>query len=255
MEDITITKREILVSVIIVLVLITIGLFISNAIENNINENNEKYYKSLKITDDNGKFKYAIDTNIGYVLAKGKVKAVDGVSIEDIKGTYFKIKKEREEYTRHTREVTKTKVVNGNTVTYTETEVYYTWDYAGEEVFHSNYFEFLGIKFKYDTINFYNQKYKETIKESYDVRYVYYVIPVEFEGCLFTNIKNSTINENEFYYNNSIEDIIEAKQKEHLSAKIAFWIIWWFIIIGAVIGFVCLENNYLEDKKEGEDEK
>lgn len=73
--DFTITKREILVSIIIVLILITLGLFISNAIENGIEEDNEKYYKSLKIDNNEETFKYAIDTNIGYVLASRKSKS------------------------------------------------------------------------------------------------------------------------------------------------------------------------------------
>ena len=74
-ENFEITKREILVSVSIILILMTIGLFISNAIETGIEEKNEKYYKSLKIDNNEETFKYAIDTNIGYVLANRQSKS------------------------------------------------------------------------------------------------------------------------------------------------------------------------------------
>lgn len=242
-NDITITKREILVSIIILLILITIGLFISNGIEDSINEKNEKYYKSLKIDYDTEKFKYAINTNIGYTLARGKVKAVEGVSISDIEGTYLKISKVREEYTRHTREVAHTRTKSdGTTETYYETEVYYTWDYAGKEEFNSENFEFLEVKFKNETIRFSNEKYKKTIYKGLDVRYVYYVIPVEFEGCLFTNIKNNTINENEFYYNTKIEEVIEQKQAEYKSFKIGFWMIW-ILLINRILIASCPYSN------------
>ena len=246
--DFTITKREVLVSIIILFVLITIGLFISNAIEDSINEKNEKYYKSLKIDYDSDKFKYAINTNIGYVLARGKVKAIKGISINDIEGTYFYIRKVREEYTMHTREVAHTRTnADGTTETYYETEIYYTWDYAGEEEFHSEHFEYLGVTFKYGTIKFNNSKHKETIKTSSTVRYKYYIIPTEFEGCLFTNVQNNTINENQFYYNNTIEKIIENKQKDVQTYKALFWCFWIFLIAGIIFGFICLENKYLED--------
>ena len=94
--DFTITKREIFVAIIITLILVGLGFIISGAIENGINENNEKYFKALKIDNDEEMFRYAIKTNVGYTLAQGRVKAVDGVSIDDISGKYLKIKKVKE---------------------------------------------------------------------------------------------------------------------------------------------------------------
>lgn len=246
-ENFTITKREVLISIVIIFLLTTIGLTISNSIENNIEEQNEKYYKALKVDYEEEKFKYAINTDLGYVLARGKVKAVEGVHIDDIEGTYLKIRKEREEYTRHTREVEHTETIGNQTHTYYTTEVYYTWDYVSKEEFNSKQFEFLGVIFNYGTLNFNNSKYKEIKNVSSDVRYVYYVIPDEFEICLFTNIKNNTINENKIYYDNNIENIIESKQCESKTAKIFFWIIWILMIIGIVGCFVYAENKYLED--------
>lgn len=245
--DFEITFREILVSIAITLILIGIGFFISSAIENGINESNEKYYKALKINNDQEMFKYAINTNVGYTLSQGNVKAINGVSINDIEGTYFRIKKVKEKYTMHTRQVAHTRTVGNKTETYYTTEIYYTWDYAGQEEFNTEKFEFLGVQFEYGIINFYNEEYKETIKVSSDTRFNYYIIPYEFQGCLFTKIQNNTITENEFRYNNTIENIIECKQKESRNSIIIFWIFWIISILGIVFVFVYFDNKNLED--------
>ena len=244
----TITKREIMVSTIIIVILITIGLFIANSIENGIEEQNEKYYESLKIDNEPDKFKYAIKTNIGYTLAKGTVKAVNGVQINDIEGTYFRIKKVKEKYTMHTRQVAHTRTKSdGTTETYYTTEIYYTWDYAGQEEFNTEKFEFLGVQFIYGTINFNDEEYKETIKTNSETRYKYYIIPYKFEVCLFTKIQNNTITENEFRYNDTIENIIQSKQRESTTSKIVFWIFWIIFIVGITFAFVYFDNKYLED--------
>ena len=94
--DITITKREILVCIAATLILLGIGFPIIAAIQNSINEKNEKYFKALKINNDTEQFQYAINTNLGQVMAYGKVEAVDGVKIEDLGNRYFYIKKEKD---------------------------------------------------------------------------------------------------------------------------------------------------------------
>lgn len=245
--DFTITKREILVSVAITLILIGLGFLISSGIENGINEENEKYYKALKIENDEDIFKYAIKTNVGYTLAQGKVQAIDGISIEDIDGKYFYIKKEKEKYTKHTREVEHTKTIGNETYTYYTTEEYWTWDYVGEEKWHIEKFKFLNKEFNYGIIKFDNLSYKETKQTDYYTRYNFYIIPIEFEGTLFTYINNNTINENTFYENNTIENIIKQKESEAEGFKILFWTVW-IIFIGFVdFGYMYLDNNYLED--------
>lgn len=246
-KDIEITKREILVCIIITLILVGLGFIISGAIKNSISESNEIYYKALKIDNNEEQFKYAIKTNIGNVLVKGKVEAVEGVSIEDIEGKYFYIEKVKEKYTMHTREIEHTRIVGNKTEIYYTTEEYWTWDYVGEEEFHTERFKFLEVNFDYGTINFTNKQYKETKNAEYHIRYVYYIIPFEFEGTLFTNINNNTINNNKFYYNKTIEDIITEKQNEESTTMLIFWIIWILFIGFIDFRYVSMENKYLED--------
>lgn len=246
--DIEITFREILIGIIITLILVGLGFLISTGIKNGISESNEKYYNSLKINNNEEQFKYAIKTNIGYVLAEGKVQAKDGVSIEDIEGTYFYIRKEKEEYTMHTRQVEHTRTKSdGTTETYYTTEEYWTWDYVGKEEFNTEKFNFLGVDFDYGTIKFSNTEYLETKDGGYHIRYKYYVIPFEFEGTLFTYINDNTINDNTFSNNKTIDNIIQKKQDEENTATVIFWIIW-IIAIGFIdFGYVSLDNYYLED--------
>lgn len=246
-SDFTITKREILVSIAITLILVGLGFCISSVIENKTNESNEKYFKSLKINNDEEMFKHAIKTNIGYVLAHGKVQAVEGVSIEDVEGKYFKIRKVKEQYTMHTRQVAHTRRVGNTTQTYYTTEVYWTWDYVSEEQFHTEKFNFLGVDFDYDAIKFNNENYKQTKNGETNIRYQYYVIPIEFEGTLFSYINNNTINQNIFSTNYTIEEIIKEKENDVNNGNIMFWSIWIILIVIIDFGYVYLENNYLED--------
>lgn len=246
-EDITITKREILVCIAATLILLGIGFPIIAAIQNSINEKNEKYFKALKINNDTEQFQYAINTNLGQVMAYGKVEAVDGSKIEDLENRYFYIKKEKEKYTRHTRQVAHERKVGNTTETYYTTEVYYTWDYEGKEEWKTKRFRFLNVEFDYGTINFNNTEYLTTIQTDSTTRYVYYIIPFEFAGTLSTDITNNTITNNQFFYNKKIEKIIEEKKAEINTTKIIFWFLWIFFIILLDFGYVGLDNNYLED--------
>lgn len=246
-----VTKREIMVTIAITLILIGLGFLISSSIRNGIYESNEKYHKSLKIDKDINMFQYAIKTNIGYVMAYGTVNGVNGVSYEDVGGNYFYIKKVKEKYTRHTRQVAHTRTVSDGkggtkTETYYTTEVYYEWDYAGSEDKHVEQFTFLDTTFSYDTIRFSNDSHIKTVKVSSDVRYKYYAIPISFDGTLFTFIKDNTITDNEFTVGLSLEETLKRKT-DTSGAIVGFWLIW-IILIGLLdFGYVYLENNYLED--------
>lgn len=245
--DITITKREVFVCIAITLILTGLGFILSANISDVINEKNEVYFKSLKINNDEERFRYAIKTNIGNCLINGKVEAVNGVHIDELENNYFYIKKVKEKYTQHERKVAHTKTVGNKTETYYTTEIYYTWDYAGKEEYHTEQFKFLNVEFSYETLQFINTEYLTTIKVDSDTRYKYYIIPFSFEGTLFTNIQNNTLTNNRFYYDKTIDEIIQEKEKSLDEATTLFWGIWKIIIIILDFGFVYFENDYLED--------
>lgn len=247
-ENFKVTKRETLVAIAITLALIGLGIIISEAIKNNVNESDEKYYKALKINNDEEMFKYAIKTNVGYTLASGTIRAINGISIDELDGIYLSIKKVKEEYRKHYREEKHTRIKSdGTEEIYYTTEEYWTWDYVEEEKIHVDKFNFLGVDFDYDTIEFYNQSYNTTKEVKYHIRYKYYTIPIEFEGTLFTYINNNTITQNKFSTNKTINEIVKQNEDDVNFINAIFWITWIIFITLIDFGYVYLENNYLED--------
>ena len=247
-ENFKVTKRETLVAIAITLALIGLGIIISEAIKNNVNESNEKYYKALKINNDEEMFKYAIKTNVGYTLASGTISAINGISFDELDGIYLSIKKVKEEYRKHYREEKHTRIKSdGTEEIYYTTEEYWTWDYVEEEKIHVDKFNFLGVDFDYDTIEFYNQSYNTTKEVEYHIRYEYYTISSEFEGTLFTYINNNTITQNKFSTNKTINEIVKSKEDDVNFINAIFWITWIIFITLIDFGYVYLENNYLED--------
>lgn len=247
-ENFKVTKRETLVAIAITLALIGLGIIISEAIKNNVNESNEKYYKALKINNNEEMFKYAIKTNVGYTLASGTIRAINGISIDELDGIYLSIKKVKEEYRKHYREEKHTRIKSdGTEEIYYTTEEYWTWDYVEEEKIHVDKFNFLGVDFDYDTIEFYNQSYNTTKEVEYHIRYEYYTIPSEFEGTLFTYINNNAITQNKFSINKTINEIVKSKEDDVNFINAIFWITWIIFITLIDFGYVYLENKYLED--------
>ena len=124
--DIKITKREILFSVVIVIVLLCVGFLISNNIDSALLDSFQDYDNALKIDNDKEMFEYGMRTSVGKAFIYGEVKAIDTVSYPDIDGDYSFIRKDTERYTKHYRTVTKTrKNSKGETERYTEEEEYY----------------------------------------------------------------------------------------------------------------------------------
>lgn len=241
-EDIIVTKREILLSVAIICVMLLVGFLISDKINDSIMTKQQEYNTALQINGDKEMFEYGMRTNIGNAFVYGDLKAVDTVTYDEIGGNYSYVKKVKEKYTRHTRTVTKT----DGEETWTETEVYYTWDAVDSEDKHSNKITFVGVTFNYGTIDFPGSSHITTIKESNKIRYVYYGAPSECKGTLYTNLNNGTINDSSFYHYNTIDETLEIVTSN--ASLWLFWIFWIFLTAGVVFGFYVLDNDWLEDK-------
>lgn len=97
-----ITKREILVSVSIVAIMLLIGVLIAGKISDYQLDKNEKYNKAIKI-ESQELFEYGMRTNAGNAFVYGDLKAVDTVTYPGIGGEYIYIEKVKERYTMHTR--------------------------------------------------------------------------------------------------------------------------------------------------------
>lgn len=274
-RDFKVTKREALFSIIIFLTMVCLGLFVENSISNKIAESNEIYYKATKIDNNSDQFKYGMETNIGNTLVHGEFNAVDEVRIPELVDGYFAIDKVTERYTRHTRTVTTT---DSKGKTSTRTETYYNWDDYNTDRHMSNKFSFLDCEFGIDKIDLDNYErltlndknvsssHITWVKGNYlynngdkwanvgDLRYKYNIIPKSFMGSMMARLKEDSIHNIDkdgapinIMPNRTIGQVVESKQKSEAVATTMFWIIWMILTIGIIIGFIYLENKWLEE--------
>ena len=244
--EFSVTKREILISIAIICVLVTFGVMIHGSIEDSLMLKHQEYNLALQIDNDTSMFEYGMKTNVGNAFVYGTVKCLDPVTFEEIGKGYSSVEKVKEQYTRHTRTVTKTYTdADGNTHTYTEEEVYWTWDEVDSWEKHCKKISFLGVEFGADKISFGSRSYITTIKESSHIRYVYYGAPLERTGTLYTRLENNTINDSSFHNNMTIEEAY--KHYTSNAVLILFWVGWILLIGFCVFAFVCIDNHWLED--------
>lgn len=237
-----ITKRELLVSVSIIAIMLLIGVLISGKISDAQLDANEKYNKAIKI-DTLDLFEYGMRTNIGNAFVYGDLKAVDTVSYPEIDGVYMYIEKIEEHYNMHTRTVTTT---DSKGKTHTRTETYWSWDYAGSEEQKCSEITFLGHIFPSNKVEFPSTEHIDTIKESSHVRHKYYGVDTEYIGTIFTDLRSDTITNNTpFYVNMTIEQTV--KHLETGSYVILFWIFWIILTGFCVYGFYYADNNWLKN--------
>lgn len=242
--DFTVTKREMLVSVSLIAILLMIGVWISGGITEARMDTNERYNKAAKI-ETVDLFEYGMRTNVGDAFVYGDLKAVDTVTYPEIDGEYMYVRKIKERYTKHTRTVTKTKTVNGERKTYTEKEEYWTWDIVDSDSKKCNEITFLGVIFDSEKIDIPGASYIDTIKESYRIRYKYYGTGTEFVGTIFTDLRDNTISDSsEFYRDKTISETVELM--EAIDWTIAFWVVWVILIGFCVFGFYYIDNRWLE---------
>ena len=239
--DFEVTKREIIASIAIVAVMIIIGILISGKISEYQIDRNEIYNKAVKI-ESSDLFQHGMDTNIGNAFVYGELKAVDTVTYPEISGEYMYIEKVKEKYTRHTRTVSYT---DSNGKRKTRKETYWTWDRVWSEDKKCNEITFCDIKFDSNKIDLPSTYHIDTIKESSHIRYKYYGIGTDYIGTVFTELKDKTISDNTYFYEDmNIEETV--KRLESGGGEIVFWIFWVLLIGICVYGFYYLDNYWLE---------
>lgn len=239
-----IKKSEIIASVVIVAFMLIIGFSVSQRIQQNMLEAYQVYDTATRI-DDKELFEYGIQTNVGHSFVYGYLKALDPVSYPEISGKYSYIKKEYQKYTKHTRLVQKKYTdSNGKTKTKTVTEEYWTWDTIKTESKETTRISFLDVEFTYGEIPFPASHQIKIIDTGYHKRTVYSGTDPEYQGTIFTNLKENTINDTKFYKNQTISETIE--NLESGSEIVIFWFFWILLTIALVVGFCYLENRWLD---------
>lgn len=244
MTDFKITKREIIMSISIISIMLLIGVLISSKISESYMDKNEIYNKAIK-TESRDTFEYGMRTNVGNAFIYGDLEAVDTVTYPEIGGSYMYVEKVKERYTMHTRVVTYTTGSGKTRQTHTKTETYWTWDRVGSENIKCRKISFLDVIFDSKKIEMPDTHYIETIKESSHVRYKYYGTDTKFTGTIFTKLENNTISNNtDFYNDKTINETIEDLESGW--GIIVFWIFWVMLICCCVYGFYYIDNRWLE---------
>lgn len=241
----SISKREIIISIVILLIMLIIGFMISDAIEDSMLLEQQKYNLALQIDNDKSMFEYCMSTDVGDAFVYGTLKCLDPVTYDEIDGEYSYVKKVKEKHTKHTRTVTKTRVVNGKSQSYTTTETYWTWDTVSQQSKHANKISFIDVEFKYGDIDFPGASHVKTIKESSNIRYVYYGSPIETTGTIYARLENNTINDVSFHNNMNIEET--HKYYTSSAEPVIFWIVWTVVTVAIIFGFIYIDNRWLED--------
>lgn len=239
-----ITKRESIVSVAIVAVMMILGFVITESIQENLLEKYQIYDTAIKI-DSEELFRHGMETNTGHAFVYGELKTVDPVSFPEIKGKYSYIKKEEQEYRKHTRYVEKTYTDSeGNTYTKEEEEEYWTWDTMKTETKTATKITFLNVEFNYSKIPLPSSQRIKILDTGYHKRNVYYGKKTEYTGTIFTTLKDSTISETSFYEDKTIPETIDNLESGY--QIVIFWI-FWIIFTGLLVFlFYYLENRWLK---------
>lgn len=243
--NITITVREVLFSIAIFFIMLTVGFFISEKISSAADEVNQKYYQAVKISDDTEIFQYGMRTNIGNAFVHGKLEAVGAVSYEELDGEYAYVEKVKERYTEHT-EIVNDYDEDGNIVG-SHTETKWTWDKVGSEEIHCDSIRFLNTDFEYGRIGFPGAYHVDTIKVSSEIRYKYYVCDLAYVGSIYADLRGGTVNNAVFINEATVEGAVEHMVSKSASGVVAFWIFWIVLTGAAIYGFCYFDNRWLED--------
>lgn len=266
MRDFEITKREVLLSIAIVCIMITLGFFISSSISSSVEEKNEVYHKALKI-EDMDMYEHAKNIGVGNAFSIFTLDAVTPQSIPELTDQYLYIERVYEIETLKTRVVTETYTVNGKTQTRTRTETYWDWDVESRDRYKSPTVIFNGTEYPVDKFHNYPER-QMTISEdtftsdaldcyrwnstyrytSSHHRYSYYIVPLSFEGSTYLNLSNGDIEGNpNLHKDTEVQDLYTSYLANPTVRVVIFWIIWMLLTAGLVFGFYYIDNRWLED--------
>lgn len=227
-----IKKREVIVSIAIVAILLSIGFIISDAIRQKQLEKCQRYETAVRI-ETKEEFLYGMSTDIGYALVQGSLEALDPVTYPNVKGQYAYITKRTEVYTRHERR-------NEDD----EIEYYYTWDTVSSDRKEATRISFLGVEFPYSKIKFPASRQIDIVNVGYNRREVYSGCDANFQGILFAYLSQNTVSDTCFYNDQSALQVIESQQSS--VGIIVFWVFWVILIAIAVFVFFYLDNRWLD---------
>lgn len=240
------TLREIIFSIFIVGIMVTVGFFISSSIKHKINQNQLIYRQAAQIDNSVDQFKWALDTDIGHIFAEGDMETIDPVKHEKLKGEWLSIEAVYQKYTMHTRVITYTTTVNGKSRTRTRTETYWSWDTYKRESIKAKKIKFLDVEFPVNKFNINNYGKSETVKIGHNRRIKFNMVNPKMHGTIFGKILNKTIDgKADFWSGCNLKSIYDNYVSDNTVT--IFWIFWIPFTIAVLFFFFYAENKWLDD--------
>ena len=242
------TLREAIFSLLIVGAMVGVGFLIAGKIEQSVHAEQLKYRRAVQIDKDPSQFSWALRTDVGDAFIEGHLKTIDPVSHDLLEGKWMKLSASYQKYQMHTRTVTYTSTDSkGRARTKTRVETYWSWDTYETESFSASQAEFLGEKIYLDDIDICGAwRDEKVVKTGHHKRVVFYVLPTDYDGTMFTTIQNKRISKGTPFWVG--RDIAEAYKCCIASYSVPiFWVVWIVVTIGAIVGFFVLDNDWLED--------
>lgn len=256
-----VTKREILVAIIIGAIILSIATLCFSVIQDKFFDSKTAFESALKIDNNKDLMDHALNTKVGNVLVTGIMSAVKPITFPEIKGEFIQIIKHKEVYTIHTS-------TSCNSKGQCTTTIYWSWDSVGEEVRSVSEVSFLGRNYNCNIFKFFpydrlslnkentNTKYKiswDYIYESSSVRYYYKVVPKEFSTSLFATTKYGTLSvvygsKISLYPYKNIKETIKTQDFLYTAVAIIYWVV--ILVIGGycIYLYLAYDNDYLEKR-------
>ena len=241
------TLREVIFSIFIVGILTVIGFLISGAIERHVHEQQLRYRQAVQIDKNPTEFKWALDTDIGYLFAEGVLETVDPVKHERLDGEWFSIEAAYQKYTMHTR--TRTYTVSdgkGCTRVKSRIETYWSWDTYDVERSSAKTARFLGVELPASKFGLGWYSECKIVSTGYNRRIKFAVVPKEMAGTMFAKAAGGTVDgQIEFWRGRDLKSAYEDSVSS--CAKGLFWTAWIAATAGILFAFFYAENRWLED--------
>lgn len=241
------TPREFIFSILIVGVLVALGWIVHTKISSAISDHNTRIQQAVRFCDDE-MFRHCLETSPGDAFCEGDLDAVDTVRDEKghIKGDFWKIVREYQEYREHTRTVT---YKDSKGKTHTRIEHYWTWDTMNTHRESCSMIRFCGVKMPKHKIDLsYWADEHNPISIGYHKRYVYSTVPKHHHGTVMTTFENRGMKDHSpFFRDRTPEQVAEGE----MASSFWLWLFWIVavIIIGFIVfWFMMLNNSWLETK-------
>lgn len=278
-DSFEITKREFIVVIAALLVIIAIAIPVGFHIKQITAETNMKYYSAMKIQNSPREFQYAMRVSGGNALVEGDFKKVTTVTFPELSKEYIYVKKMTEQYTEHITQIPITD--SKGSITGYQTQITYSWDSypslnevkeADKIVFEETEFDLNKfdleafkerLKLNESTVHpdyishvrydgyLYEREHFDTVG---DLRFYYYIIPEEFHGTVLAELKDNTLY-NAFSENNAVhvnkmtlQQVLEYRKKNENTNLIIFCCVLIIIFLGSAFFFVLQDNDWLHRK-------